>query len=69
MLSSYLVYDAEMFFVHRLRDQPLLRSYPVEILSYHMRMKGMALYIVVQNVAFTINTFVNPIALDAIGWK
>jgi hypothetical protein len=34
-----------------------------------MRMKGMALLIVIQALAVTINTFVNPIALAEIGWK
>ncbi|KAL2838641.1 hexose transporter protein [Aspergillus pseudoustus] len=48
---------------------PLQYAYPVEILPYHMRMKGMALLIVIQAVAVTINTFVNPIALAEIGWK
>ncbi|KAL3446325.1 general substrate transporter [Aspergillus insuetus] len=48
---------------------PLQYAYPVEILPYHMRMKGMALLIVIQALAVTINTFVNPIALAEIGWK
>ena len=34
-----------------------------------MRMKGMVLFVMIQNVAVTVNTFVNPIAMDAIGWK
>ena len=43
--------------------------YPVEILPYNMRMKGMAMFITIQMVAVTVNTFVNPIALESIGWK
>ncbi|KAJ5379862.1 sugar transporter [Penicillium cataractarum] len=48
---------------------PLQFAYPVEILPFSLRMKGMVIFIMVQNVAVTVNTFVNPIAMDAIGWK
>ncbi|KAJ5634259.1 hypothetical protein N7528_002101 [Penicillium herquei] len=48
---------------------PLQFAYPVEILPFSMRMKGMVLFVMVQNIAVTVNTFVNPIAMDAIGWK
>jgi hypothetical protein len=34
-----------------------------------MRMKMMAVLIVIQALAMTISTFVNPIALAEIGWK
>ncbi|KAJ6028326.1 hypothetical protein N7540_003902 [Penicillium herquei] len=48
---------------------PLQFAYPVEILPFSMRMKGMVLFVMIQNIAVTVNTFVNPIAMDAIGWK
>ncbi|RSH89669.1 hypothetical protein EHS25_002220 [Saitozyma podzolica] len=48
---------------------PLAYAYPVEILPFHMRVKGMAIWVSVQNVAIAVNTWVNPIALDAIAWK
>jgi hypothetical protein len=34
-----------------------------------MRVKGMAIWVSVQNIAIAVNTWVNPIALDAISWK
>ncbi|RXK35972.1 hypothetical protein M231_06795 [Tremella mesenterica] len=45
---------------------PLAYAYPVELLPYHMRIKGMAIWVSVQNVAIAVNTWVNPIALDDI---
>ncbi|KAF4907651.1 Lactose permease [Colletotrichum viniferum] len=38
-------------------------------MSYGLRTKGMAIYIVVFAVAVSLNTWINPIALDALGWK
>ncbi|KAG9237132.1 general substrate transporter [Amylocarpus encephaloides] len=48
---------------------PLLVSYPAEIWQYELRSRGVA---VVQSSTFAalfFNLFVNPIALDSIGWK
>ncbi|KAL1606713.1 hypothetical protein SLS60_004120 [Paraconiothyrium brasiliense] len=48
---------------------PLVVSYPAEIWPYHLRARGIALTQMSTYVALFFNTFVNPIALDAIGWK
>lgn len=43
--------------------------YPVEILPFSLRTKGQAIFIAVQTCAVSVNTWVNPVALDAIAWK
>ncbi|SCO91364.1 related to hexose transporter protein [Fusarium oxysporum] len=48
---------------------PLQVSYPVEIWPYHMRSHGVSLSWLSMVLAIIFNVFVNPIALDAIGWK
>ncbi|CAO2658432.1 Nn.00g061550.m01.CDS01 [Neocucurbitaria sp. VM-36] len=48
---------------------PLIVAYPAEIWSYELRARGLALTFMSTYVALFFNTFVNPIALDAIGWK
>lgn len=47
---------------------PLLYAYVTEILPYGVRTKGLALQIAVSQAALTVNNYVNPIALDAIGY-
>lgn len=44
-------------------------SYPIEILPYSLRARGHALSQTCSFIAIFFNTFVNPIALEAIGWK
>ncbi|KAM6524487.1 hypothetical protein FALCPG4_010099 [Fusarium falciforme] len=57
------------FFGYDIALTPLVVSYPIEIWPYNMRAKGLALTQMV-SLGFTFfNTFVNPIALDAIQWK
>ncbi|KAJ5378246.1 uncharacterized protein N7496_005655 [Penicillium cataractarum] len=48
---------------------PLSQSYSVEILPFHSRQKVMAMAYVGNSCANIFNSFVSPIALDAIGWK
>ncbi|KXS98241.1 hypothetical protein AC578_6274 [Pseudocercospora eumusae] len=48
---------------------PLVTAYPCEIWPYHLRSRGLAVVGITTAVAIVFNTFVNPIALDAIGWK
>jgi MFS family permease len=48
---------------------PLQSLYPVEVLSYEMRAKGMAFSSLAQNAAGLLNQFAWPIALKAIGWR
>ncbi|KAL8335073.1 hypothetical protein RB598_009327 [Gaeumannomyces tritici] len=48
---------------------PLLVSYPVEIWPYALRARGLSVTLVTALFVLFFNTFVNPIALDAISWK
>lgn len=48
---------------------PLQALYPVEVLSYEMRAKGMAFNSFVLSAVLLINQFAAPIALEKIGWK
>lgn len=48
---------------------PLLISYPCEIWPYRLRSRGLTVTFVSTVLAIFFNTFVNPIALQAIGWK
>ncbi|KAF4976380.1 hypothetical protein FZEAL_6941 [Fusarium zealandicum] len=48
---------------------PLVVSYPAEIWPYHLRARGIALTQISTYVAIFFNTFVNPIALESIGWR
>ena len=48
---------------------PLIVSYTVEILPYNLRAKGFNVFGFVITVAIVFNQYVNPIALDALGWK
>ena len=62
MTSSYYgFYD--MGFV------PLPYGYTTEILPYHMRTKGLAIFVAAQNAGNAFNQFVNPVALKALSWK
>ena len=47
---------------------PLLYSYPTEIMPFYMRSKGLAVKNLVGQVALIVNMYVNPIALKAIGY-
>jgi len=48
---------------------PLQALYPVEVLSFEIRAKGMAFSNLSLTTAMLINQFVYPIALKKIGWK
>lgn len=48
---------------------PLLVSYTCEIWPYSFRAKGLSMMFLTTQLAVFFNIFVNPIALDAIGWK
>ncbi|KAK9233736.1 general substrate transporter [Lipomyces kononenkoae] len=47
---------------------PLQALYPVEVLSYEQRAKGMALSSVGVNAAALLNQFAMPVAMQKIGW-
>ncbi|KAG9313567.1 hexose transporter [Chiua virens] len=48
---------------------PLIVSYTVEILPYNLRAKGFNIFSFVISVTLIFNQYVNPIALEALGWK
>jgi sugar porter (SP) family MFS transporter len=48
---------------------PLIVSYTLEILPYQLRAKGFTLFNFSISLSLIFNQYVNPIALDAIGWK
>lgn len=48
---------------------PLAIAYTVEILPFHLRSKGLCFFNFVVSIALIFNQYVNPIALDALGWK
>ncbi|EXJ90827.1 hypothetical protein A1O1_03932 [Capronia coronata CBS 617.96] len=48
---------------------PMLYAYPVEIWPYHLRSRGLSLAWIFLVVSTVFNVFVNPIAMEDIGWK
>ncbi|TVY91108.1 Lactose permease [Lachnellula willkommii] len=58
------LYDAAF----NLACNPLLYCYATEILPFRIRARGLALQIAVSQAALTANQYVNPIALDNIGF-
>lgn len=48
---------------------PLNYAYCTVIMPFNLRAKGLAIYLVAQNLGNAFNQFVNPIALQAITWK
>ncbi|EPQ27131.1 uncharacterized protein PFL1_05412 [Pseudozyma flocculosa PF-1] len=67
--SSVIAFLFLFFFFYDIAMTPLSFSYPVEILPYNVRSKGMSVSVSVLAVAACFNIWVNPIALAAIGWK
>lgn len=48
---------------------PLLQAYPLEIFPYTLRGRGLTVSLSSTFIGLTIGQVVNPIAMDAIGWK
>jgi len=48
---------------------PLIVSYTVEILPYPLRAKGFTVFNFTISLALIFNQYVNPVALDKLGWK
>lgn len=44
-------------------------SYTVEILPYNIRAKGLTLCFIMTSLSGIFNQYVNPIGLEALGWK
>lgn len=59
------MYDASF----NIACNPLPYSYVPEILPYGIRAKGLSIVIGVAQAGLVVNQYVNPIALDHIGWR
>ncbi|KAF9648736.1 general substrate transporter [Thelephora ganbajun] len=57
------------FFFYALAYMPLLVAYTVEILPFKIRSRGFAVMSSTSCLVLAFNQFVNPWALDTIGWK
>lgn len=57
------------FFFYDIAWMALPFHYCTEILPFHLRTKGLAIFTAVQTLANAFNQFVNPIAFKAIAWK
>ena len=54
---------------HSIAFSPLIVSYTLEILPYSLRAKGFNVFNFTISLALIFNQYVNPIALENIGWK
>jgi MFS family permease len=55
-------------FCYSFNITPLQALYPVEVLAYEQRGKGMALHSLCINLALLLNNFAWPVAMKKIGW-
>ncbi|ORY28816.1 hexose transporter [Naematelia encephala] len=65
VLAAIFLYYA----FYNLAMSPLLVSYTVEILPFRIRSKGLMVMQMCVNLSLVFNQYVNPVALDGIGWK
>jgi len=56
------------YFFYNIAWSGLLVGYTVEILPYNIRAKGMTVVFLMVDIALFFNQYINPIALDNIGW-
>ncbi|KAJ5533020.1 hypothetical protein N7494_009572 [Penicillium frequentans] len=68
--ASYAVVVFLFFYdaAFNLANNPLLYCYPTEILPFSIRAKGLSIQIAVSQAALTVNQYVNPIAMERIGF-
>ncbi|RYP18656.1 hypothetical protein DL765_003791 [Monosporascus sp. GIB2] len=64
-LAMVLIFGA----VYSVGITPLQALYPVEVLSFEMRAKGMAFSSLAVNIGGLLNQFAWPVAMEAINWK
>ncbi|TFK94102.1 general substrate transporter [Polyporus arcularius HHB13444] len=57
------------YFFYDIAYTPMLIAYTLEILPFSIRAKGFAVMNLVVSLTLAFNQFVNPWALDALGWK
>ncbi|KIM53699.1 hypothetical protein SCLCIDRAFT_31680 [Scleroderma citrinum Foug A] len=66
---AFVAFVFLFFAAYDIAFTPLIISYTVEILPFHLRSKGFGVFGVVIFLAVIFNQYVNPFALDALGWK
>lgn len=64
-----LVFIFVYFFHYDIAYTPLLFGYPTEIFPYSLRAKGLTVEMISIYGSLVVLSFVNPIALDNIGWR
>ncbi|KAI9162771.1 Lactose permease [Paramyrothecium foliicola] len=57
------------FFFYNIAMSPIPVAYLLEILPFTLRAKGLTIFNTAQFSSSIFNNFVNPVALDAIGWR
>jgi MFS family permease len=57
------------YFFYDIAWTPLLQAYPVEIYPYTLRGRGLTVTLISTFVGLIIGQFVNPIAMESLGWK
>jgi len=62
---AFIIFGA----VYSVGFTPLQALYPVEVLSFEMRAKGMAFSSFATNAAGLLNQFAWPVSMEKIGWK
>jgi sugar porter (SP) family MFS transporter len=69
--AAYAVIAAIFLFYasYDLAYTPLIVTYTVEILPYQIRAKGFTVFNFAISLSLIFNQYVNPVALDSIGWK
>ena len=59
----------DLCFLLSLAFTPLIVAYTIEIVPYNIRAKALTVFNFTISLALIFNQYVNPIALDALGWK
>lgn len=63
------IFDAYVLVKCSVAFSPIIVSYTVEILPYSIRAKGFNVFNFTISLALIFNQYVNPIALNKLGWK
>lgn len=66
---AFLVFMFAYYVLYNLAFSGLLVSYSCEIMPYSLRAKGLTVMFFCVNGSLFFNSYVNPVALDDIGWK
>ncbi|KIM53690.1 hypothetical protein SCLCIDRAFT_31675 [Scleroderma citrinum Foug A] len=66
---AFVVFVFLFFAAYDIAYTPLTISYTIEILPFHLRSKGYGVFGFVVILALITNQYINPFALDALGWK